>query len=461
MIAAYSEIVGFVQQMAPTWRKPQQEMLAQVMSALVERPSLYESEIARGLPDGRHSQGPQSLHGRLKRLERFVGNPRLDEVALFQRCSILSCRFGQTLYWEEKPLLPVLLDTTYFEPFAALVASVPCGGRGLPIVFTTYHREKLMACFPAKETWPREAHAPCEAVHKGQRSTPTSAQEATWLSQNLIEEQLLDYLWSFLPIEGVIAADRGFARASLFQWLQSRQRHFAIRFKGDTWLIMEDGRSGPAADLLALQPGQRCWIPRCLYSKEEEVPVAVLGVWEKGQQEPWYIATDLPDPESTETLYRWRMRIEAGNRDEKSGVLLREGGDQHRLLRPLHLHRLLLADFCLHWLTALLGLQALHDLPPAADNSPTTSAPLGPADPPPVVPHRGPTHKTPAWLRRFVARGPLSYVRLGMEVLRAPDLLPILHHLAQWLASYLLPWTPLWRPWQVCYRRHHWWPVPI
>lgn len=153
------------------------------------------------------------------------------------------------------------------------------------------------------------------------------------------------------------------------------------------------------------------------------------------------------------------MRIEAGNRDKKSVVLLREGGDQHRLTRALHLHRLLLANFALHWLTALLGLQALHDLPLAADLAPATcSAQPAPADPPPVVPHRGPTTKTPPWLRRFVTRGPISYVRLGMEVLRTADLLPILHHLIRWLATYLLPWIPLWRPWQFRYRRH-WWPA--
>lgn len=461
MMQAYSEIVTFVQQLAPTWRKRQQEMLAQVMSALVERPSLCKSELARGLPDGRHGHAPQSLHGRLKRLERFTGNPRLDEVALFRRCSLLSCRFGETVYWGEQPLLPILLDTTYFEPFAALVASVPCGARGLPIAFTTYHRAALVACFPARARWPCEAHAPSVPIGTGQPPLPASAQESTWPSQNLIEEELLDYLWSFLPIGGVIAADRGFARASLFRWLQHRQRHFAIRFKGDTWISVE-GRSGPATEVVALHPGQRRWVPRCLYSKEEEVPLAVLALWEKGQCEPWYIATDLPDPNSTEILYRWRMRIESGNRDEKRGVLLREGGDQHRLTRALHLHRLLLADFCLHWLTALVGLQALHDLPQAADDLPvpTPASQREPADPPPAVPHRGVTPKAPIWMRRFVARGPLSYIRLGMEVLRAPDLLPILHHLLQWLTCYLRPWLPLWRPSQIRYRRLHWSPVP-
>jgi len=92
------------------------------------------------------------------------------------------------------------------------------------------------------------------------------------------------------------------------------------------------------------------------------VPVAVLAVWDVGQKEPWYLATNLDDDRTTEICYRRRMRIEAGNRDDKTGVLLRQGGDQHKLTSVLHLHRLLLANLCLHWLAALTGLQAHHDL---------------------------------------------------------------------------------------------------
>ena len=51
----------------------------------------------------------------------------------------------------------------------------------------------------------------------------------------------------------------------------------------------------------------------------------------------------------------------------------------------------------------------------------------------------------------------LSYVRLGLEVLRSPHLLPLLHRLVDWLGGYLWDLTPLWRPWQIRYRLKHWW----
>ena len=142
MALTYADALTFVQNLTPTWVKPQQVMLAHLLQALQERPSLCTSELARALPDGPHSAPEQSLHGRLKRLNRFLDNPRLDEASLFVRWFHLAVRFSADLP-QAPTLLPILLDTTYFQPFAALIASVPCGGRALPIAFTTNHQRKI------------------------------------------------------------------------------------------------------------------------------------------------------------------------------------------------------------------------------------------------------------------------------------------------------------------------------
>jgi hypothetical protein len=169
----------------------------------------------------------------------------------------------------------------------------------------------------------------------------------------------------------------------------------------------------------------------------------------------------------------WIPPIEVNYRDDKTGVILREGGDDHQLTSVLHLHRLLLANLCLHWLAALTGLQAQHDLaaPHAVVPALETVAPdcpdwdlldHGPALPPAVTPHRGPTLRLPPWMRRFAVRGCLSYVRLGMEVLRDKDkqLAALVRRMVRWLGLYLWILTPLWPPSQRRYRLHHWWPVP-
>ena len=427
------------------------------------------SDIARALPPGPGANEEQSLHGRLKRMEHFLSNPRLDEAAIFVRWFHLTLRFGADpgACSGESPILPLLLHTTSYEPFAALIASVPCGSRGLPITLTTYRRYTLEACFPP-------------AARRGQRVAPASSVPEVHWSQNVIEQQLLDYVWSFLTpgLWIVVVADRGFARASLFRWLQAQQRDLVICFDGDTWLSLPDGTTGPTQEVLSLQPGQCRWLPVAYYSKEERVPVAVPAVWDANQSEPWYLANTCPEPRTTETLYRWRMRIECGNRDEKSGVILRESGDEHRLTATLHLHRLLLVVLCAHWLAALVSLQAHHDLPAAVSGTldlasstalehamPNTYAldllDQGPAQPPPTILHRGPTPKLPSWMRRFAARGHLSYVRLGMEILRTQDLAHLVRRAARWLRVYLWRLSPLWRPWQTRYRLRHWWPLPV
>jgi hypothetical protein len=76
----YAQILGFVQQLAPTWCKPQHVNFAQVIEALLERENLALTDLARALP-----RPTQPLHGRLKRLGRFLDNPRLDELAVFAR----------------------------------------------------------------------------------------------------------------------------------------------------------------------------------------------------------------------------------------------------------------------------------------------------------------------------------------------------------------------------------------
>lgn len=473
MALTYADALTFVQNLTPTWVKPQQSMLAALLSAMAERPSLCPTELARALPDGPHALAEQSLHGRLKRLNRFLDNPRLDEPTIFYRWYRLAVHFSAEVPAASE-VLPVLLDTTYFQPFAALIASIACGGRALPIVFTTYHRRKLQACFPAVERWPDPAATIARpARRKHQPLAAASAEVRHWASQNHIEEQLLSYLWSFVtPTQRiVVVADRGFARATLFRWFLDRTRQFVIRFDGDTWLHLPDGQVGATHEVLALQPGERRWLPRARYGQEDKVPVAVLAVWDVGQKEPWYLATNLTDDQVTETCYRWRMRIEAGNRDDKTGVVLREGGDQHQLTSVLHLHRLLLANLNLHWLAALTGLQAHHDLPQpqaiapaleqvAPDCADAALLDHGPAQPPPVIPHRGPRLRLPHWMRRFAVRGHLSYVRLGMEVLRDKHLAPLVRRAVRWLGLYLWTLTPLWLPRHLRYRLHHWWPVP-
>jgi hypothetical protein len=506
--------------MAPTWGKHQHQNQALLLAALQERPSLVLTELARAYP-----QPAQPLHGRLKHLTRFLDNPRLDEVALFVRW--LQLAYGLEDHPQNMDCkcqwLPILLDTVYFDPFALLVATVPCGSRGLPVGLTTYHRQELEACFPPRRTWPcvEAGLVPTRRV-RGKRPAPAAAMPQPFISQNTIEERLIEYVSGMVSpaFRTVWVADRGFARAELFRDLISHRRSFVIRVDAQTHmripepLALDRPCQGTPTEVLGLRPTQRLWCPRAWYGKEEQVPVRLLAIWDKDQEEPWYLVTNLKSAKLADTFYRRRMRLECANRDEKTGVILREGGDDHKLTNLMHVHRLLLSVALTEWLCALTGLQALRDLPAQEQTVAAPSVPLpepdhdsqdlsipqpaavlagatgkqrpisalppmdsfmvggiplsrtpgnlhlldeGPGLPPPVLPHRGDIPKVPAWMRRFAVWGPLSYVRLGMEVLRAPDLGNILHRLVRWLGARLWHLTPPWRPWQLRYRINCWW----
>jgi len=53
---------------------------ARLIAAVLERENLALSDLARAWPEP-----ARPLHGRLKRLGRFLDNPHLDETALFVR----------------------------------------------------------------------------------------------------------------------------------------------------------------------------------------------------------------------------------------------------------------------------------------------------------------------------------------------------------------------------------------
>ena len=89
MSTAYADLVTSVQELAPTGRQTQRVGLAQVLGALLERPTWCEPELARAWP-----QPTQPRHGRLKRLTRWLANPRLDELVLAQRWLPRSSHFS-------------------------------------------------------------------------------------------------------------------------------------------------------------------------------------------------------------------------------------------------------------------------------------------------------------------------------------------------------------------------------
>jgi hypothetical protein len=315
----YTQLLPFFKEIAPTWRKTQLVNLALLASALFQKRRFLLSELARAYPIPARRKVSKPKHGlvyRVKRLWRFLDNDRLDEDGLMQRLIRLSysaCRTPGTI-------LPILVDLTYFDPFAVLSASIPQGGRALPIAWRTFFRNL-----------------------EGERE----------LSQNLIIDNVLKKMTSFIApgVEPVIIADREFARASLFRFLKTLNSHFVIRIDAETW-VLHPQYTGPLGSIGIRSGGRRIWLSGALYGKEEQEPINLLAVWEVGQKEPWLIATDLDDPKLVERLYRKRMKIEHGFRDWKHHLRLK---GTPKVKSAKHLNRLLTGVVVLYWYLCLLG----------------------------------------------------------------------------------------------------------
>jgi hypothetical protein len=105
--------------------------------------------------------------------------------------------------------ISALLDLTYLEPYAFLVASVPKGGRALPVGWQAFRRNL--------------AGEPVD-------------------SQNQIIDRMVGQVLARIPstLTAVVVGDREFARASFFRFLTTQQRDFVIRVDNETWVTHPD-----------------------------------------------------------------------------------------------------------------------------------------------------------------------------------------------------------------------------
>lgn len=320
-MTVYPLLGSFLKQLAPSWRKTQLDNLTCLSCALYERRSLCLAELARAYPPPKKPRARHPKHvlfHRLKRLRRFLTNPRLDFVPVFRYL----VKLGNIVCQSPGLLLPILLDPTYFGDYTAVVASVPRSGRALPVAVRVFRRNL-----------------------EGEKD----------VSQNEIVQKMVQGTREELPegIEVVMVADREFASAQFFQFLRSIKAGFAIRVDAETWIEHQDYQ-GPLGKLPLKPGGRRLWLARALYGKEAKEVVNLFGVWERGQKEPWFIATSLDNAQLTHRLYRKRMKIEHGFRDWKHHLKLK---GTLKVETPERAQVLIRTLALLYWFLCLVGVR--------------------------------------------------------------------------------------------------------
>jgi len=267
-----------------TWlagiHKTQVKTLAVLVFGLLRSPRLGVASLGRALP------GPTAEKHRIKRVDRFLGNRRL-QVGKCTRPLV------QAIAGTRKRLF-IAIDWTDLHDGAhqALVAGVVTRGRALPIWWQVTAKEQLTA------------------------------------NQNRFEERFVARLRQLLPphCEVIILADRGFARVSFLQKLEALGFKYVIRVQRNVWVEGENyiGVLGK----LKVVPGTQRDMGLVCYQKQIRWPVRLVVRFKSGQSEPWWLVTNVTEAraERIADWYARRMEIEEFFRDiknERAGFRLR------------------------------------------------------------------------------------------------------------------------------------------
>jgi Transposase DDE domain len=123
---------------------------------------------------------------------------------------------------------------------------------------------------------------------------------------------LLNYVKCLIPPKTPVflVGDSEFGSIAVLQQLKQWHWFFALRQKGNLGLWLEERTGWQRLDSLVKKAGQSVWCPDEYLTQSDIFPVSVLIHWQKGEKQPWCLATNLPDASLTLRYYRRRMWIE-------------------------------------------------------------------------------------------------------------------------------------------------------
>jgi hypothetical protein len=212
----------------------------------------------------------------LKRFYRWVHGDKLDDLACW------SALAGRVLTHAGRRPLVAVDWTEWHSGLRVLGAAVCVGSRAVPVRVQAFSKTDI----------PRSQNT----------------RENTFV-------KLLVRLSAHMQGAGLIF-DRGFRRISLIRELSWLSQPFLIRLAAKVQVVSES-----YTGLLSqhpLRPGQRVDLGMCALGQTKPVRVRVIGVWARGQEEPWWLATTLRGSARRVAVYSdRRMGIEEHFRDSK------------------------------------------------------------------------------------------------------------------------------------------------
>jgi hypothetical protein len=174
------------------------------------------------------------------------------------------------------------------------------------------------------------------------------------------QRELLAYVKTLLPLhcDVLLSGDCEFGAVELLQQLDAWGWNYVLRQKGSTHICFADPSPWQDFASVITKAGQSLWLGLGYLAESAIYPTHLVAHWKKGEDEPWCLATNLPDLSMVLKAYSRRMWIE-----EMFGDLKRHGFDLESTMlhTPERLSRLTLAVGLLYvWLISM-GASAIHD----------------------------------------------------------------------------------------------------
>ena len=304
-------VEAFLRRVHPGLRKTQFANLVTVECGLLLSGKPQLSAIAR------FAQGARRLIHRIKRLFRFIDNPRVSPVKLGLQLAYYN---WQQAARQGRPC--VLMDYTDLgDGYTSLWTALAYKGRSVPLL--------------------------CWVLPKVEAG----------VSRNTLEHEMILTLRAHFGTGWVLVADRGFARASLLQMLNEWQIDYVIRIDDNTMIHTE---AGPRlAGKLSLRGRRRRFLAGVGYHSDLKVPTNLLICTREDAR--WNLASSLDDPQEIHRCYQRRMQIEEMFRDLKQHLGLEQMRTADLRRRAVWLALIATAYTFLYWLGRLAQKAGLAD----------------------------------------------------------------------------------------------------
>jgi len=301
-------------ELRPNQRITQVRNFVWLMIGIYQSQSVYLSKIAGKIP------GPAKLVSTARRLSRFLDNPAIRVREWYEPIA----RQWMQAQWQCLREIRLIVDGTKVG-----------FGHQLLMVSLAYRKRAI----PIAWTWVKHVRGHSSA-HK--------------------QLALLNYVRSLLPREAAVfvVGDCEFGSVEVLKWLEQWHWFYVLRQKSDTCLWLEQSIQWKPFDNFIQKAGQSLWLGKGYLTTKEIYPTNLLAHWQIGEQEPWYLATNLPDRAMALKCYQRRMWCE-----ELHGDLKDHGFDlESTMLHDFEkLSRLTLAVAFLYvWLISVGG-RTIHE----------------------------------------------------------------------------------------------------